>query len=120
MARIVAVSIMALSLAVPVSVDAATRGGTEGVARRGTEVVKIKMRDDGRLRFKPSSVTVDRGTRIRFVNAGTLTHTTTEHTGLWDERLSPGDKFTRRFRRAGEFGFHCTIHPAMTGTITVT
>jgi plastocyanin len=54
------------------------------------------------------------------VNKGTLTHTTTANNGSWDETLSPGETFTRKFRSTGTFAFHCSIHPSMTGTITVT
>jgi plastocyanin len=119
LARTLVVTIAALSLAIPVTVEAARRGA-EPDDRRGSNVVKVKMKDDGRLRFKPASITVDRGTKVKFVNAGNLTHTTTSDDDLWDERLAPGDKFTRRFRQMGTFEFHCTIHRAMTGTITVT
>jgi plastocyanin len=82
--------------------------------------VKIKIKDAGTRRFAPSSITIDRGTKVKWVNKGTLTHTTTANNGAWDETLGPGETFTRKFRRAGTFAFHCSIHPSMTGTITVT
>jgi plastocyanin len=82
--------------------------------------VKVKIKDSGTRRFSPSSITIERGTKVKWVNKGTLTHTTTANNGAWDETLSPGETFSRRFRRAGTFSYHCSIHPSMTGTITVT
>jgi plastocyanin len=40
-------------------------------------------------------------------------------TGLWSSDIAPGADFTRTFPAAGTFNFHCTLHPGMTGTITV-
>lgn len=114
--RVTLVSLLALSLAIPATADAAR----EPAAQRGRSVQRIRAVDAGVNRFRPANVTISRGTRVRFVNAGSLTHTTTSETGLWAETLSPGESFTRRFRRAGTFRFSCTIHPEMQGTIRVT
>jgi plastocyanin len=72
-------------------------------------------------RFRPRNITIERGTRVRWVNRGSNPHTSTSNRGLWDSgTLSPGERFTRRFGRRGTFRYHCEIHPSMTGTITVT
>ncbi|HSJ50192.1 MAG TPA: cupredoxin domain-containing protein, partial [Actinomycetota bacterium] len=71
-------------------------------------------------RFRPRSVTVERGTRVRWSNAGRNAHTVTADNGSFDSGpLAPGDRFRRRFRRVGTFTYHCTIHPRMSGTIQV-
>jgi plastocyanin len=114
--RAAVVCLLALSLAVPATAAASRRPSAE----RARAVERIRAVDAGANRFRPARLTVSRGTRVRFVNAGSLTHTTTSATGLWDENLSPGESFTRRFRRAGTFRFSCTIHPEMQGTIRVT
>jgi len=57
---------------------------------------------------------------VRWVNSDNVSHTTTSNTGLWGETLSPGERFVRRFRRAGEFDYRCTFHTGMFGTINVT
>jgi plastocyanin len=54
------------------------------------------------------------------VNRGDRTHTTTSNTSLWNHTLAPDETFRRRFRRMGTFAYHCSIHPQMTATITVT
>jgi plastocyanin len=82
-----------------------------------TQVERVRIIDNA---FRPQNLTVARGDVVRWVNRGTRTHTTTSNTGLWNESLSPGDTFRRRFRQAGTFRYHCTIHSGMTGRITVT
>ncbi len=115
LARVAIASLVTLCLAAP----AATAGPLRTPSGSST-VVKIKMKDAGTNRFTPASVTISRGTKVKWKNAGSLTHTTTANGGDWDERLDPGETFVRKFRRAGTFTFHCTIHPSMTGTVTVT
>ena len=112
------VALVALVLAVLVlapNTGALPRGDhTTGTASRQ----RVRIIDN---RFRPSSVTIDRGTVVKWKNRGTRTHTTTSNTGLWDSgSLLPGDTFRRRFRRRGTFRYHCTIHTSMRGTITVT
>lgn len=81
------------------------------------EVVRVRIVDN---RFRPGSITVDRGTVVKWRNRGTNDHTTTSNGGLWDSgTLSPGESFRRRFRQVGTFRYHCEIHSTMRGTITV-
>ena len=82
-----------------------------------TQVVRVRVVD---FAFRPRNLTIAHGTVVRWMNRGDVTHTTTSNTGLWDETLSPGETFRRRFRRVGTFRYHCTIHSSMTARITVT
>jgi plastocyanin len=85
---------------------------------QGAERVRVRIVDN---RFRPRNLTIQRGTRVRWVNRGSNSHTTTSNTGIWDSgTLSSGERFTRRFGRRGTFNYHCEIHPTMTATITVT
>ena len=111
-----------LVLAVLASMVPATAGdatprrhdGPQGAA----EVVRIRIVDN---RFRGGTITVDRGTVVKWVNKGSNLHTTTSDTRLWDSGdLSSGEVFRKKFRRAGTFPYHCEIHSSMTGTITVT
>ena len=114
-ARIAVVAATAIALVVPAAAaeaKIARRGlGTLGTAQR------VRMVDGNR--FRPRTVTVARGTRVRWVNRDNVSHTTTSNSGIWDATLSPGERFARRFRRAGEFNYRCTFHTGMTGTIIV-
>ena len=117
---LVAGTVALLVLLVPFAGSAGARALDDGSRpERGRRVERIRMVDAAENRFMPRRVRIGRGDRVRWINAGTLTHTTTSYDGLWDERLSPGDTFTRRFRQAGRFRFHCSIHPEMTGRIIV-
>jgi plastocyanin len=84
-----------------------------------TSVKRVKIVD---FAFKPATMTIAKGTRVRWTNAGNTTHTSTSIRGVWDSgSLAPGDTFSRVFRRAGTFKYHCTIHPTlMHGKIVVT
>ena len=90
-----------------------------GTGPRGAaEVVKIKIVDN---RFRNGSVTIDRGTVVKWTNRGDNIHTSTSDTGVWDSgSLTTDESFRRTFRRAGTFDYFCAVHPTMTGTITVT
>jgi plastocyanin len=114
--RIAVVAATAIALVVPAAAAEAQ------VDRRGMgplgRVQRVRMVDGNR--FRPPTVTVTRGTRVRWVNRDNVSHTTTSNTGIWNATLSPGERFARRFRRAGEFNYRCTFHTGMSGTIIVT
>lgn len=114
-ARIAVVAATAIALVVP-AVAAEARVGRGGLGTLGT-VARVRMVDGNR--FRPATLTVARGTRVRWVNVDNVSHTTTSNTGVWAATLSPGERFARRFRRAGEFDYRCTIHTGMIGTIVV-
>jgi plastocyanin len=73
------------------------------------------------LTFMPTTVTVKRGTVVKWVNPKTsfFTHTTTSNTGLWNHTVLKGGSFQRTFNKAGTFKYHCNIHTGMHGTIVV-
>ncbi len=49
------------------------------------------------------------------------THHLVSDTGLFDSAaLAPGSKFTFTFAGSGTYKYHCSIHAAMVGTITIT
>jgi plastocyanin len=68
--------------------------------------------------FAPSPVTVGVGGSVTWTNNDNTPHTSTGST--WNSgSINPGGKFTMTFPTAGTFVYHCTIHPGMTGTVTV-
>jgi plastocyanin len=115
-ARIAVVAATAIALVVP-AVAAEGQVSRRGMGTLGT-VARVRMVDGNR--FRPATLTIARGARVRWVNRDNVSHTTTSNTGLWAETLSPGERFVRRFRRAGEFDYRCTFHTGMIGTIVVT
>ena len=87
------------------------------------------------LAFSPRNVTINRGERVRWINAESgafpILHTSTsgdpgdpDEGALWDSgTLSPGETFSQQFDEVGEFVYFCEVHrtdPDMRGaTVTV-
>jgi plastocyanin len=70
--------------------------------------------------FRPGTLTIAKGTRVKWTNRGAVTHTSTSNKGVWDSgSIAPGGTFSRVFKKAGTFKYHCTIHPTMTAKIVV-
>jgi plastocyanin len=73
--------------------------------------------------FSPATVTVQVGDTVRWTNNDGVPHTSTS-TGNGDDEwdsgnLSNGESYERVFETPGEFDYTCTVHPMMTGTVTV-
>lgn len=113
----VALAPAAVALA-PAAVAVGQAGRQEGPARATVTVTRVKVVN---FAFRPRSLTISAGTKVRWV-VREGTHSTTSNTGLWNSGvLSQGETFGRVFRKAGTFKYHCSVHPsAMRGVITVT
>jgi plastocyanin len=100
-----------------VAADRRATGKRDGSARR-VVVQRVRMVN---FAFRPRSLTISAGTKVRWVDSEG-THSTTSNSGVWDSGvLSQGEAFGRVFRKAGTFKYHCSVHPsAMRGVITVT
>ncbi|HEX2426249.1 MAG TPA: cupredoxin domain-containing protein [Actinomycetota bacterium] len=82
-----------------------------------TSVQRVKIVN---FAFKPKTITITKGTKVKWTNRGTVNHTTTSNSGVWDSGpLAPGQTFSRLFKRAGTFRYHCSIHSTMHGKIIV-
>ncbi|MEO8476543.1 MAG: cupredoxin domain-containing protein [Actinomycetota bacterium] len=72
------------------------------------------------LAFEPSTLTVASGsTTITVTNSDTVTHTFTLDDGSVDESIDPGQSVEVTVDLTASTGFHCKIHPSMTGTLQV-
>jgi len=70
--------------------------------------------------FQPASVTINVGDSITWTNSGLMQHTVTSDTGAWPSTtLDPGQTLSLTFNVSGTFSYHCSIHPIMTGAVTV-
>ena len=98
------------------------RGGDEdeapvvvtGEVPAGSQVVRI-LDDD---QFTPSTLTVDAGQSITFVNEHDDEHTATG-SGFDTGVIPPGGMATVVLDEPGTFAFACQFHPEMTGSIGV-
>ena len=73
--------------------------------------------------FSPDSITVKKGTTVTWTNKDSTQHDVTENDGKDGPKsklLAQGESYSFTFNTAGSFAYICSIHPNMTGTVTVT
>jgi plastocyanin len=71
--------------------------------------------------FVPKFISIPIQSIVTWTNDDSIQHTvTSDEEGLFDsDPLSPGDTIDNAFDTPGEFGYHCSIHPWMTGRVMV-
>jgi len=69
--------------------------------------------------FDPDTITVSGPTEVTVTNEDSATHTFTLDDGSVDETVEPGATETVTVDVSAATGFHCNIHPQMTGQIEV-
>jgi YVTN family beta-propeller protein len=70
--------------------------------------------------FAPKAVAVTAGQRVTWTNDDGAPHGIAYKDGAsGTDLLLPGGSFTRTFDKPGTYDYHCTVHPYMTGTVTV-
>ncbi len=72
--------------------------------------------------FTPAELSVPAGTTVTWVNDDDIPHTVVsdDKTAFRSQVLDTGQRFSFTFKTAGSFGYFCSIHPHMTGRVTVT
>lgn len=108
---------------------ATTTGGGGGGGNGGGASASVTIQD---FSFSPVDDTIRAGATLTWTNNGPSSHTVTSDDGSFDSGTlaapsgsdpyggrTSGASYTRTFPAAGTFAYHCTIHPGMTGTITV-
>jgi plastocyanin len=57
---------------------------------------------------------------VQFVNSDSITHNPTANDGSWTSgNIAPSGQNVVNFPNAGNFAYHCAIHPNMVATVTV-
>jgi plastocyanin len=70
--------------------------------------------------FTQQTLNVRPGTTVTWVNDDDIPHTVVSKTLVFKSKvLDSGDRFSFTFAKAGQFGYFCSLHPHMTGTIIV-
>jgi plastocyanin len=71
--------------------------------------------------FSPASVTVAPGTTVTWTNNDSTAHTVTADSGNGPKsgQLQQGQTYSFTFSQAGTYAYHCSIHPEMKATVTV-
>ena len=71
------------------------------------------------FKFQPATVTISRGSKVRFSNTSGTAHTATRKGSFNTGRIKPGNAATVQFNSRGSFAYHCSIHPFMKGKVVV-
>jgi len=94
-----------------------TTGGATGATQTGSgggTTVTISG-----FAFHPDTIPVSGPTEVTITNEDSATHTFTLDDGSVDETVEPGATETVTVDVSASTGFHCNIHPQMTGQIEV-
>ncbi len=87
----------------------------------GADVTIQIVADAGSAAFSPSPDTVTVGQTVSWHNGRGTPHTSTANGGQWNTgNIAAGATSAPiQMNTAGPFGYHCTIHPSMTGILVV-
>ena len=95
-----------------------TTGGATGATETGSGGGGTTITIAG-FAFDPDTITVSGPTEVTITNNDSATHTFTLDDGSVDETIEPGATETVTVDVSASTGFHCNIHPQMTGQIEV-
>jgi plastocyanin len=90
-----------------------TTGGATGATAGGTAITIAGFA------FSPSTIAVSGETTLTVTNDDSATHTFTLDDGSVDEEIPAGESVEVTVNVSETTGFHCKIHPQMTGTLEV-
>jgi len=88
---------------------------TSGSAFAEEATVRIKS-----FMFMPAAMSIHTGDTVTWKNMDEEPHTVTSLTGLFRSGgIDGGGSYSFKFEKPGVYKYTCSIHPQMTGTITV-
>lgn len=92
-------------------------GCSPGAAQSAPRTVDVHVRD---LQFTPGEVTVSVGDTVRWTfDDGGMFHHVEATDDSFDSTILGTGTFSTTFTDAGTHSYACSIHPYMTGTVTV-
>lgn len=95
-------------------------GSSNGTSNKSVATDRVEIAN---FAFSPADITVKKGTTVTWTNKDSTAHTVTETDGKAGPAsgdLSQGKSYSFTYNTVGTFAYHCSIHPDMTGTVTVT
>jgi plastocyanin len=92
-------------------------GGGGGGTPAAPKTASVSMANKA---FSPVSVSVAIGGTVTWKNNDSMPHNVTSTSGAFrSPTLNPGQTFTFTFTKAGSYGYFCTFHGGMNGTVVV-
>lgn len=120
-------SVLALAAGVAMALACGNPSG-EGNGCQGTGAAHIIDAQDSKT-FSPALLTISASTSVCWQNTGTISHTMTATSSSpldssWivdsvNVQLNPGSLYFRSFGKVGNYLYHCSLHPGMTGEVDV-
>jgi len=90
---------------------------TGGPAALAPKQVRVSIDE---MKFNPSSLEIKVGDTVRWTNDDERDLTVNASDGSFKSgNLRSGDTFEYTFKKAGKFGYTCSYHPRMKGTVNV-
>ena len=112
-----AIAITAVALAFGLSGRAQARPAAN---EQKSSDAKYQVKIDN-FSFGPATLTVPVGATVTWINQDDVPHTvvSSDGKGIKSSVLDTDEKFSHTFAQAGTYAYYCSIHPKMTGTVTV-
>lgn len=111
-------TIAALALSAVLLATGCSSDGGSGSTASG-ETVRVHVKD---MSFEPPVVTIQPGDSVEWVWEASLPHdvASDDDSGIeFASELQTEGSYTQTFDTPGEYGYHCTPHPQMTGQVIV-
>ena len=96
-------------------------GGDVGSKTNGAAAA-TKFNETDALKYSPTSANVKVGDVVEWDNGSSVAHNVTfdAYQSITSDTMNNGDTYQVKFTKAGTYQFHCTFHPGMDGSVTVT
>lgn len=88
-----------------------------------TTVIVTIVEKNEKYSFSPATLTIKAGTTVVWKNASDAPHTViSDQGGVFgtESPITEGQTFSFTFPTAGTFAYHCSLHPYMKASVTVT
>ena len=92
--------------------------GLTGSSPNPSVVLDVKIKD---YVFDPAIITINKGDSILWTNKDNANHQLISDSGneIQSITIATEGTYTRKFALAGNYSYHCSIHPSMKGTVIV-
>ena len=109
---VVFAGVLLLGMALP-----GTRRGSLLASPQKMEGPEVKIDN---FNFGPQELIVSAGTTVTWTNRDDIPHTVVSTDKVFKSKvLDTDEKFSYKFDKAGSYPYFCSIHPKMTGKVTV-
>lgn len=72
-------------------------------------------------KFEPQNLTIKAGTKVTWKNTDQIPHGVADKNKKFrSPAMDTGDTYSFTYAAPGTYSYFCTLHPYMTGTVTVT